>query len=248
MTQTSIETEADLEALFDRIAAQRAQAAQAPVPPCASHADAAAVPAAEATAPDVFNHLGSLTRKLHDALRELGYDQKIQEAVHSLPDAQARLGYIAALTGKAAERALTAVEHAQAVQDGVRGDAARLGARWEQVFANRLGADEFRVLAADTRAFFGRLPEAVAKTDAQLHEIMMAQDFHDLTGQTIQRVAKLAQNLEEQLIALLLESTPAERRAQLKHEWLSGPAMDTGRGDVVAGQGQVDELLESLGF
>ena len=114
MTQTSIETEEDLEALFDQIAAERAQSAQAPVQPCAPNAHAAAVPVGEARAPDVFNHLGSLTRKLHDALRELGYDQKIQEAVHSLPDAQARLGYIATLTGKAAERALTAVEQAQA--------------------------------------------------------------------------------------------------------------------------------------
>ncbi len=234
MTQTSIESEEDLEALFDQIAAERAQAADAP-------ADAARVP-------DVFNHLGSLTRKLHDALRELGYDQKIQEAVHGLPDAQARLGYIAALTGKAAERALTAVEQAQAVQDGVGGDASRLGARWEQVFANRLGAEEFRTLAVETRAFLEGLPDAVAKTNAQLHEIMMAQDFHDLTGQTIQRVAKLAQNLEEQLIVLLLESTPPERRTRLKDEWLGGPAIDAKRGDVVADQGQVDQLLESLGF
>ncbi|MBI3375638.1 MAG: protein phosphatase CheZ [Betaproteobacteria bacterium] len=248
MTQTSIETEEDLEALFDQIAAKRAQAADAPVRPCTVHASAAAAPAGEARAADVFKHLGSLTRKLHDALRELGYDQKIEQALHSLPDAQARLSYIATLTGKAAERSLTAVEQAQAVQDGVGSDAARLGARWAQVFANQLGADEFRSLAAETRAFLGKLPDAVAITNAQLHEIMMAQDFHDLTGQTIQRVAKLAQDLEQQLIALLLESTPPERRTQLKDEWLSGPAMDTKPGDVVADQGQVDQLLASLGF
>jgi chemotaxis protein CheZ len=82
----------------------------------------------------------------------------------------------------------------------------------------------------------------------RLHEIMMAQDFHDLTGQVINRIVPLAQSLEAQLLQLLLDARPEARRGG-KDEWLTGPPMNaTARSDVVQGQAQVDELLASLGF
>lgn len=197
---------------------------------------------------DVFQRVGSITRKLHDALRELGYDQAIDQAVSSLPDTRARLTYIATLTGKAAERTLNAVEQGKAVQEAVRTDAARLAADWERVYARQVGVEAFRQLGQETRDFLAGLPARTAQTDAQLLEIMMAQDFHDLTGQTVQRIAKIVQSLEEQLVKLLIDSTPPDKRSQLKDEFLNGPVVDPTRSDVVTSQGQVDNLLESLGF
>lgn len=205
-------------------------------------------PAGESVAHDVFTRVGLITRRLHDALRELGYDREIDGAVQSLPDVRARLAYVAALTGKAAERALTAVERGKVIQDRVSNDATRLSAHWDLMAASPGGAQEFRALAHETRGFLSRLPALAAQINAQLHEIMMAQDFHDLTGQTIQRVARIAETLEEQLVKLLVASTPPGQRARIDDEWLSGPVIDPSRAGTVADQPRVDELLESLGF
>ena len=245
--------EEDLEALFDQVAQQAAASHGATgsdehtVPSASVASD---VPSGEPPAPqEVFQRIGSLTRNLHDALRELGYDKAVEDAVSSLPDARDRLSYIADLTGKAANRALTAVEQGQQYQNEVEAAATRLAGQWERVFSGDLPMDEFKRTAVETRAFLKDLPRQTAQTNAQFTEIMMAQDFHDLTGQVIQRIVKVAQNLEAQLVKLLLETTPPEKRPASEGEWLTGPAMNaTKRDDVVTGQQQVDELLESLGF
>lgn len=255
--------EEDLEALFDAVAAQAAVggaadgaahqvAGDAPAL-AAMPADAASAEVAAAIEPpppqEVFLRIGSLTRNLHDALRELGYDKAVESAVNSLPDARDRLSYIADLTGKAAERALSAVEKGQQYQSELTTQAERLAGQWDQAFDGALTPEAFKQIAVDTRTFLKGLPQQTGATSSQLTEIMMAQDFHDLTGQVIQRIVKVAQNLEAQLVKLLLETTPPEKRPAAESEWLTGPAMHAAqRDDVVADQAQVDELLESLGF
>jgi chemotaxis protein CheZ len=80
-------------------------------------------------------------------------------------------------------------------------------------------------------------------------EIIMAQDFQDLTGQVIKKVLEAAQNLESQLLALLIEATPEDKRQAVDPGLLNGPVINAaGRSDVVTSQEQVDDLLESLGF
>ncbi len=243
--------EEDLEALFDQVAANAAAAQDAAADAAVSVTLAVSeAPTAEPPPPqEVFQRIGSLTRNLHDALRELGYDKTVESAVSSLPDARDRLTYIAELTGKAAERALCAVEKGQQYQNDLTAQAERLAGEWDRVFDGAMPLDAFKQTAVDTRAFLKDLPRQTGETNAQLTEIMMAQDFHDLTGQVIQRIVKVAQNLESQLVKLLLETTPADKRPASESEWLTGPAMNAGRrDDVVSNQQQVDELLESLGF
>jgi chemotaxis protein CheZ len=83
---------------------------------------------------------------------------------------------------------------------------------------------------------------------------MMAQDFHDLTGQVIKKVVSLAATIEDQLLQMLLATAPPEvaEQAQANPKLtppLSGPVVDAqGRTDVVTDQSQVDDLLASLGF
>jgi chemotaxis protein CheZ len=206
----------------------------------------------EVTSHDVFQRIGAITRRLHDALRELGYDKTLEHAVDSLPDARARLSRIAELTGESAEKVLNTVEVARAVQDQIRGDAGSLEVRWAGRTVQALSGPEGDLLVADTRKFLGGLPASTDLTNRYLSDIMLAQDFHDLTGQMIGKVVDLAQTLEEQLVALLLETTPPERRARAavtEAGSLSGPAVNTaGRTDIVTDQSQVDDLLESLGF
>lgn len=246
--------EEDLEALFERLSEEHANAAAARLADAlrdpADPVDAA-MPAprpAEAIAAEaasVYQRIGQLTRTLHDALRELGFDKKLAAAAQTLPDARERLSYIADLTGAAAERVLAGVERAQAVQQTLRDDAAALGSRWERLYGGALSVDEFKALAGETRGFLRAAGERAAITQSELTEIMLAQDFHDLTGQVIKRIAAVATTLEASLVALLLQTRPEDGASG---GTLSGPAIDAAGPDVVTSQAQVDELLAALGF
>ena len=206
----------------------------------------------DSTPHDVFQRIGIITRRLHDALRELGYDKKLENAVDSLPDARTRLAYIAKLTGESANKVLNTVEFARATQDEMSQGAVALNARWTGKTVHSLADPEAETLITDTREFLGSLSTSTDVTNGHLTEIMLAQDFHDLTGQVIRKVVDLAQTLEEQLLALLVETTPPGQRAKwltTDSGFLNGPAVQTeGRSDIVTSQSQVDDMLESLGF
>ena len=110
--------------------------------------------------------------------------------------------------------------------------------------------EQFRDLALRTRDYLDKVPEAAAATNAQLTNIMMAQDFQDLTGQVIKKITEMVQDVEHQLLKVLIDHAPAERRVAAQSSGLlNGPVINPGGGnDVVTSQAQVDELLESLGF
>lgn len=238
----------DLEALFDEISEQRVwDTGQAEEKP-ADRSPAAAA-GSEETPHDVFHRVGSLTRKLHDALHELGYDKSVEHAVNALPDARARLSYIADLTGKAAEKVLAAVEASQKLNDEMSERAAQLDAQWDRLYNNEMTLDEFKSHALENREFIKDLSQNNSQLGSYLTDIMMAQDFHDLTGQVVNRIGNMAQNLEDQLVQLLLDTTPPDQRKQVEETFLNGPAINAeGRTDVCNNQSQVDDLLESLGF
>jgi chemotaxis protein CheZ len=211
-------------------------------------------PPADATAAnDVHQRIGHLTRTLHDALRELGYDRELASARDHLPDARDRLAYIARVTGEAAEKVLNAVDSARGVQVGLAHQAEHLDQRWAAVAACTAGGERATPagaeLVAQTREFLSRVRGQSSATQAILTDIMMAQDFHDLTGQVIRKVVALANALEEQLLKLLIDTTPPAQRAKVEPEKLHGPVVTlAGRDDVVTDQAQVDDLLASLGF
>ena len=198
----------------------------------------------------VFNQVGQMARQLHDTLGALGYDKLIEKTVSQLPDAQDRLAYIANLTEQAACKVLNATDIANPIIEELENGAGLLCSKWDALYANKLNVDDFKLLASETRAFLKNgLPQRTSATKDQLMEIMMAQDFKDLTGQVIKKVVALAQNLESQLMSLLVETMPGEKRTESVQSLLNGPVVNAeGRADVVASQQQVDDLLDSLGF
>lgn len=230
----------ELEALFDSVAESYA----------GNEDESAEVPEkAEHSCEGVFNRIGHMTRQLHDTLRELGYDQLLEDTAKAIPDARQRLSYIATKTEEAASRVLNATDIAKPIQDSLHDRSGVLAHRWDKLFANQLSVAEFKHLAEETRGFLKDVPQQTEATNAQLLEIMMAQDFQDLTGQVIKRVVDLAQNLESQLLQVLVDVIPEAKRQDAAEGLLNGPVINPeGRNDVVADQGQVDELLESLGF
>ena len=239
----------DLEALFDSIVMANQETAEPAT--VVEPVDVATISTTEeeSSSNSVFSSLGHMTRNLHNTLRELGYDKSIETAAAAIPDTRDRLNYIAAMTEKAAERALSATEVAQPLQDKLEVGATGLSAKWDSMFAQQLSVDEFKQLVTDTRAYLGEVPIHTKATNAQLMEIMMAQDFQDLTGQVIKKVIDLAQQVERQLLQLLIESTPPEKRNEVNEGLLNGPVVNaSGRTDIVTNQQQVDDLLDSLGF
>lgn len=233
----------ELEALFDSIVAENAAKESA----AAAAADAAGDAGDKAGA--MLSRLGSMTRTLHESLRELGFDKSLSRAADAMPDARERLNYIATMTEKAAVRTLTATEAAQPIQDALGKQAGMLHAQWEQLYRDELSVEEFKALAGRTRDFLGQVPAQTQATSAQLMEIMMAQDFQDLTGQVIKKITEVATGLEKQLLAILIDYVPEERKEQLEASGLAGPVIDAATNpDVVTSQAQVDDLLASLGF
>ena len=229
----------DLESLFDSIVAANSDPGpdQAPAAP------------AESPAPqEVITSVGKLTRALHDGLRELGLDKSIETTAAAIPDTRDRLAYVATMTEQAAQRVLNAAEAATPVQDKLGADAGALSGRWDALMANNPGVDEFKALVAQTRDYLREVPARTQETNAKLTEIMLAQDFQDLTGQVIKKITDVVHKLESKLLALLVENAPPEK-VQVASELLNGPVINAkGRTDVVTSQKQVDELLESLGF
>lgn len=194
-----------------------------------------------AASPQVFHELGVITRQLHDTLEQLGVMPQLQIATESLPDARSRLQYIARKTGDAAEKVLGLVESAKAEHAQI--------AQHTREMAKAIVADPVKAVAGGAvMNFVDEVEAATSRIDQHLTDIMMAQDFHDLTGQVIAKVVSLAGNLEDSLVKLLLRVAPSHV-AKPDHAPLSGPVVEPrGRADVVQNQGEVDDLLASLGF
>ncbi|BDT70453.1 protein phosphatase CheZ [Comamonadaceae bacterium OS-1] len=204
---------------------------------------AAALPADGDIQPAVHQKLGMLTRQLHDSLNELGYTDKLKGSAEELPDAQSRLTYIARLTGEAAEKVLSRVDLAKIQHDFIAAETSKLAAF---IVKDPVAA----VATGAVYNFVADVERASKEIDMHLTEIMMAQDFHDLTGQVIARVVNLTSTIEKQLIELLIQTAPSPSPIQPKApEGLAGPVVDpTSRTDIVTDQSQVDDLLASLGF
>jgi chemotaxis protein CheZ len=204
---------------------------------------APATTAPVATPTEVFVQLGTLTRLLHDTLAQLGVMPKLQDAAHNLPDARSRLTYIASKTAAAAEKVLNSVDAAK-VEQG------RLVAQTRDL-ANALTKDPVKAVASGAVFNFVQDAEAASsRIDQHLTDIMLAQDFHDLTGQVVAKVVTLAGELEDSLVKLLVQVVPPEQQHKVEQAMaLQGPVVNPeGRNDVVTNQEQVDDLLASLGF
>jgi len=197
----------------------------------------------------LFQEIGKLTREIHDTFGNLAADDRLAELAHEhMPDARERLNYVIEKTEEAADRTLTAAEAMQDVNDG-------LLARTSALRVELGGVDDLESL----RAMFGRFLDEVDTSSAtfrgSLTDVMMAQEYQDLTGQVIKRTINLVNQVEEKLVRLVSacgavgqaagSTQPASKEVNAAQS--HGPAVrDDER--VVNRQADVDELLANLGF
>ncbi|MHA4867165.1 protein phosphatase CheZ [Duganella sp. PWIR1] len=242
--------EDDLESLFEEVAASRpADAAPAAAAAPAASADSGAAPAAGAEGDGnvMFERLGGIVRLLHDSLRELGYDKALTEAATQIGDAQDRLEYVASLTEQAANKVLNTLDEGMPEQDVLSKQSKDMENRWADLFAGKLSLDQFKQLAGDSQKFAVAVSAATEAEKARLLDIMMAQDFQDITGQLIKKVVLITKTVEQELAQLLKDNAPAgvrEKIAQKEVSLMSGPSAPA----VALNQDSVDDLLADLGF
>jgi chemotaxis protein CheZ len=245
----------DLEALFDEVSAQRAETAAPPAAPAASvnegadDSQSAVAEGEDQSDKPMYERLGGIVRMLHDSLRELGYDRSLSDVASQITDAQGRLEHVAALTEQAANKVLNAVDTSMPEQDALSKKAKDMENRWALLFEGKLSIDEFKALAGDAKQFAVTVMEATEAEKARLLEIMMAQDFQDITGQLIKKIVVITSQAEHELALLLRDNAPPEVKAALAAEnkpaeIMSGPSAP---GTAMA-QDAVDNLLADLGF
>ena len=195
---------------------------------------------------EIFGRLGYIIREFHDALREIGADRVIAEAAIEFPSARERLLHIGRLTEKAANTVLSKVEETSPIQNSIAAEAKRLGAEWDKLPAPSQGADLQESLVEQTRKFLKTTESGCSITVDALSEMMMAQDFQDLTGQLIKKVVAVMEQTENDLLRLLIDAAPVGTMSTVKEEEvMAGPGAP---GSIALEQTDVDDLLADLGF
>lgn len=204
----------------------------------------------------LYNEVGKMARGLHDSINTFCTETRIDElAEDEIPDARSRLHHVITLTQKSADRSLTAVEDTMPRCDALNNRLTELGEAWQNFKRREMSVEQFRDLSAKLETFFSEAEQDTSAIRSGLNEVMMAQDFQDLTGQIISRVIELVEEVEGNLVELVRltgekQSTSTknvdEHAEAIKAEGPHVPGL--GDSKVVNGQDDVDDLLSSLGF
>lgn len=201
---------------------------------------------------ELYQDMGKLTRELHDAISNFGMDDSINiMAEKSIPDARERLNYVISKTDEAANSTLEAIEESIPICDNLNKQASELHSSWQKFTRRELSADEFRTLSKNIEAFF-KNTSGLGNVKDHLTEILLAQEYQDLTGQIIKKVINLVGEVEDKLIGLIqITGAPQvqDESTDKDSSSLDGPPVPgIAHKDTVSGQDEVDDLLSSLGF
>lgn len=212
----------------------------------------------------LYREVGRLTRSLHEALRNFEISpesQEQQEELSKMADASDRLDYVVKLTGRSANKTMDLVEDTMPLASNLREEAEAIRSDWGRLRRREMEPSEFRDLYRRIDRFLDRVGSDSDRLHNNLSEILLAQDFQDLTGQVIQRVTSLVRDVEEHLVRLMVMASDVDKLAGVVHEYDDdkkkgedkgeGPqirAGDEAQDSVVSGQDEVDDLLSSLGF
>ncbi len=205
----------------------------------------------------LYRDLGMLTREIHESINAFGSDQRIAElAQEELPTAQERLAYIVTKTDEAAHRTMNTAEETIEMSEAFNSRASEIRDRWIR-FRNRdLSKEEFVKLYDDMDHYLEDIGTDTRDMQGKMTEIMLAQDYQDITGQMIKQVVSMVQEVEEKLVRLVaisggVQAADNTEKDEKKSsgEVPEGPQLHRSEdADVATSQNEVDDLLSSLGF
>ncbi len=205
---------------------------------------------------ELFAEIGKLTRQLHDSLNNFQVDTRLNDlATADIPDAKERLNFVISRTEEAANKTMDAVESIFPVVDNIQQQISTVNPLWQKLMHNELDIGEFKALCRDIDVLLKTTEKETSRMHSLMTDVLMAQDFQDLTGQVIRKVIDLVHEVEESLINMLTAFGMSSDAAKDKplpsvgDNLVEGPIVNTeNRTDVVSDQDDVDDLLSSLGF
>ncbi|WP_448247482.1 protein phosphatase CheZ [Thalassotalea agariperforans] len=209
----------------------------------------------------LFAEIGKLTRQLHDSLMNFQLDSRLNDlATADIPDAKERLNYVISRTEDAANKTMDAVESIFPVVDKIQEQVTKVMPQWQSLMRNEIDLPGFKGLCHDLDAFIVTTNAETKHMHSLMTDVLMAQDFQDLTGQVIRKVIDLVREVEDSLINMLTAfgisqgdtpdgSSKTKSAPKVGDNLVEGPIVNKEeRDDVVADQDDVDDLLSSLGF
>lgn len=221
-------------------------------------ADALLAEIQKPTESELFEEIGKLTRQLHDSLSNFQADSRLNDlATADIPDAKERLNYVITRTEDAANKTMDAVESIFPVVDNIATQVRDVNPSWTKLMNNEIDLEEFKGLCIDIDTLLTTTGEGTQRIHSLMTDVLMAQDFQDLTGQVIRKVIELVHEVEESLISILTACGISEEQQKeakssspkVGDNLVEGPIVDAkNRNDVVEDQDDVDDLLSSLGF
>ena len=203
---------------------------------------------------ELFAEIGKLTRQLHDSLTNFQLDSRLNDlATADIPDAKERLNYVITRTEDAANKTMDAVEAIFPVVDNIQQQVQSVNPMWKKLMHNDLNVGEFKSLCVEIDALLKTTGTETERVHGLMTDVLMAQDFQDLTGQVIRKVIDLVREVEDSLINMLtafgVSSEQEQAKPKVGDNLVEGPIVNKEeRDDVVADQDDVDDLLSSLGF
>jgi chemotaxis protein CheZ len=203
---------------------------------------------------DLLSQLANLTSNLRSALDRFRLDSRLTAlADKEIPDARQRLSHVLKLTDAAAHRTMDLVEKSGPPAERTAKEAAALAEPWERFRSGKIGVAEYLDLIKRIDHFLANARTDSATVRANLAEVMLAQDYQDLTGQIIRGVMNLVAEVEVVLVDLSrLAGRDQDVQAQFATDSKRGhgpaiPGVDQGA-TVVNGQADIDSLLSDLGM
>lgn len=211
----------------------------------------------------LFQQIGKMTRTVHDTIVNFhiegsGKTDASSEKISKMVDASDRLQFVIKTTENAANKTMDMIEASLPISQSLGEKANTLQVKWQEFFADnhQISAEFFH----QVDQFFSQTTQDTHLLEKNLTEILMAQDFQDITGQVLKKVIALVRDVEGNLVELIkiaaglqlaeLSNVKPNKAAveNSSHAGLEGPVMDKTRTDVVTNQDDVDDLLSSLGF
>jgi chemotaxis protein CheZ len=205
---------------------------------------------------ELFAEIGKLTRQLHDSLTNFQLDSRLNDlATADIPDAKERLNYVITRTEEAANKTMDAVESIFPVLDDISEQVRAVNPAWTKLMNNEIDVTEFKSLCIGIDGLLVTTNKETEHIHSLMTDVLMAQDFQDLTGQVIRKVIDLVREVEDSLINMLTafgissEKVKGQSSPKVGDNLVEGPIVNAKeRDDVVEDQDDVDDLLSSLGF
>lgn len=203
---------------------------------------------------ELYQDIGKLTRELHEAFHTFNKDGDLHVLMKAdMSDAREHLDYVIQTTESSAHQTLGAIENCAPLIEELADEAAALHQRLQDSMAGSAMDEEMHHVAGSMDVFLGRVKADFSRIRGSMTDVMTAQEYQDVTGQIIQRVIGIVQQLEKHLVDILRASArfadaESVRAADQQEQSTRDGRAEVNPRDSAMNQSDVDDLLDTLGF